>query len=233
MLRNIAILLTCIAAMPCAADDPLIQWPSKAGPAPEANFVDTLKVDSWLVVESSAELILRRYPEGKISVVEVTTRGGDRLYFLRGVSPGVVCVDLIPVGLKTENSIARHVVTVVDGTNPNPPPKPDPGPGPTPQPTAKTVSIAIVEDTMNRSPDMAILMNQLVAWAAFTDAGNDWRAYDLATTELRGMASVSTLNGIFPGIVVCDKATKKLIHSGPMPATIDELKALVRRLTSG
>ena len=80
---------------------------------------------------------------------------------------------------------------------------------------------------------MAITMNGLVAWTAFVDAGNDWRSYDLTTGEARGKKAITDLNGPSPGLVVYDKATSKMIHRGNMPATIGELKTLIRGLTGG
>lgn len=251
MLRQIAILLICLTALPCGADEPSIRWPMKSNPAPVSNAVDTLKVDSWLVVESSGELFVRRYPEDKIAVVEATTRGGDRLYLLRGVSPGIVCIDLIPVGLTTEKSIARHVVTVTDGTQPNPPPPPKPEPGPGPQPVppkpnpapkpdppkpipvVEHVALAIVEDTMQRSPELAITLNSLVGWNEFADGGNVWRIYDRTTREPKGKQALAVLGGTCPGIVISDRATGSVLGYGPMPTTFDELKAMIRRLKGG
>lgn len=165
--------------VPDAISTPVIRWPTTPATIPdkpiiridsnEPKPIDTLKADEFLVVESSVELFVRRFPAGMIDVEEsvgpmrvrgkfaggtgrIETReyGTGFLYFLTAIKSGVVGVDLVPIGVSAENDIARQVLTVVDGTQPLPPPGPEPEPDPKPQPTAKNVSVAIVEDRPNR-----------------------------------------------------------------------------------
>jgi len=274
LIKDIAVLIAIAVAIGvceslCRGDEPLIQWPTtpsgnqsiiRVEPG-EPKPVNTLKSDEWLVVESSVEIFVRRFPEDVIDVESTTgpirvrgkfAGGSGRIetreyrtayvYFLTAARGGVVGVDLIPVGVSAETDIARHVLTVVDGTNPNPPPDPGPGPKPDPKPEPKpeppkpvvsTVSIAIVEDTMNRSPETAIVMNQFVAWTEFVDSGNDWRAYDVSTKERRGKQAIAVLGDVCPGIVISNKATGAVLSYGKLPDTIDELKALIRRVSGG
>ena len=212
--------------------------------------ISTLRADEWYVIESTVELIALQSPGGLVTIdcdngpvmlrgkfadgtgkIERRKYTSPFVYSVSGVKAGKFELILIPTGVALESAIVRQCLTVEDGTKPIPPP--GPGPGPEPAPKAKTVSLAIVEDTMNRSPDMAITMNGLVAWTAFVDAGNDWRSYDLTTGEARGKKAITDLNGPSPGLVVYDKATSKMIHRGNMPATIGELKTLIRGLTGG
>lgn len=222
-------------------------------PVPEVVFapVTTLAHEEWYVIESDEPITVIGSPEDIVSVESVVGpqnyRGkfseepgiqkrrmeGPYLFEVSALKTGKCELIIVAVidGKPVEKS--RHSLTVT-GPRPPPIPEPDPKPDPDPpQPTVKNVSVAIVEDTMNRSPDMAILMNGLVAWTDFVDDGNDWRSYDKSTSEARGKKAVSVLAGVVPGIVISDKATGKVIHSGAMPATLADLKTLIGGLTGG
>jgi hypothetical protein len=241
-----------------AADDSPIRLPMETtvipdvAPVPISGAISRLSADSLYVVTADVPLIILQSPDGglvKITSVaspmnffakfadgngqfESRLYDDPHIYVLSPVKAGTIELLLIPQGVESADAIVRQALTV-SGLAPNPPPGPEPDPGPFPSPTVKNVSIAIVEDTMNRSPDTAILMNQLVAWSDFMDAGNDWRAYDLKTGEAKGKQAITDLNGPVPGIVIYEKSTRKMIHRGQMPATFGEMKTLVGRLTGG
>lgn len=222
----------------------------ESAPVMMAEVVDTIRAEEWYIVESESELICLTSP---VDVLEVESLGGPMtfrgrfaggegkietrkfsgpyLYAVTATQAGKAELIVVPVGVASADQVQRVVLTV-EGARP-PPPKPDPEPEPEPQPVAQHVSLAIVEDTMNRSPDTAILMNGLVAWTEFVDSGNDWRAYDLTTRESRGKKAIEDLNGVSPGIVIYDKETGRVMHNGPMPETIAQLKSLIGRLTGG
>jgi len=238
----------------------LIEPDAQPRPVPidpsEPVAVSTLTADSWYVIESDAPLIVLSSPTGLVQVqadegplrvrgifadgtgeTETRTYQSKNLYFVNAIKAGSTELLVVPVGVSDESQIVRQVLTVTVGPRPppgpGPEPQPNPQPKPEPTPQAENVSLAIVEDTMNRSPEMAITMNGLVGWTAFVDSGNDWRAYDLTTGEARGQKAITDLNGPSPGIVVYNKATGTMIHRGDMPATIDELKTLIGGLTGG
>jgi hypothetical protein len=213
--------------------------------------VDTIRADEWYVIESDGPLFVLTSPTGILEVesiagpmtfrgrfaggdkIETRTFSGPHLHLVTALKPGKAEVIVIPQGVTCAEDIIRQVLTV-SGQGPKPPPDDDPiPPDGDPIPAVKNVSLAIVEDTMNRSPDTAILMNQLVAWTEFVDAGNDWRAYDLKTGESRGKQAITDLNGPVPGLVIYEKSTRKMIHRGDLPGTFSELKSLVGRLTGG
>jgi len=257
MLAGFCLLLCCQVA---TADEKPIRLPMTPGvvpePGPVAGAVDKLEPDSLYIVTADVGLIILQSPDGglvRITAIEspmsVFAKFADGngqfefrkytdkfIYALSPIKSGTCELLLIPQGVEDADAIVRQTLTV-SGVGPQPPPVPGPGPepkpDPEPQPTVKNVSLAIVEDTMNRSPDTAILMNQLVAWTEFVDAGNDWRAYDLKTKETRGKQAITDLNGPVPGIVIYDRSTRKMIHRGDVPATFGDLKALVGRLTGG
>jgi len=225
--------------------------PPDTTPVPSSETIGSLSADQFYVIESGTELITLTSPEGLLDIeatsgpikvrglfvdgadkIETRTYSSAFVYFVTAKASGKTELILIPQGVTSQADIVRQVLTV-SGVGPKPPPDDDTKPNPEPQPTVKNVSIAIVEDTMNRSPDMAILMNQMHAWTAFIDLGNDWRAYDLTTGEPKGKQAITDLNGPAPGIVIYDKDTRKMIHRGNMPATFAELKTLIGGLTGG
>ena len=221
--------------------------PPDTTPVPSSETIGSLSADQFYVVESDTELITLTSPEGLLDIeassgpikvrgvfvdgadkIETRTYTSPFVYFVTAKASGKTELILIPTGITSQADIVRQVLTV-SGVGPKPPPDDDTKPKP--QPTIKNVSIAIVEDTMNRSPDMAILMNQMHAWTAFVDSGNDWRSYDLTTGEPKGKQAITDLNGPAPGIVIYDKANRTMIHRGNMPATFAELKTLIGGLT--
>lgn len=218
-------------------------------PVPSSETIGSLSADQFYVVESDTELITLTSPEGFVDIeassgpirvrglfvdgankIETRIYSSPFIYFVTAKASGKTELILIPHGVTSQADIVRQVLTVSGG---GPKPPPDDDTKPKPQPTVKNVSIAIVEDTMNRSPDMAILMNQMHAWTAFVDSGNDWRSYDLTTGEPKGKQAITDLNGPAPGIVIYDKANRTMIHRGNMPATFAEFKTLIGSLTGG
>lgn len=234
---------------------PVITEPEPTpSPRPAIQPIDKLAVGQWYVIESKLELITLQSPEGVVDIdqmagpiiargmfvdgipgkVETRTLSSPFVYFVAAKLPGKVELILIPVGVSEVSEIVRQVLTV-SGVGPQPPPDPDPIPDPEPNPTpkVKNVSLAIVEDVMNRSPETAILMNAVVNWSEFIDSGNDWRAYDLTTGEAKGIKAIDDLNGPSPGLVIYDKATGTMIHRGNLPTTVYEFKTLIGGLTNG
>jgi hypothetical protein len=148
------------------------------------------------------------------------------LYTIRSLKVGDVGIVMEPVGY---TDAAQRVVgkLSVIGTMPIPPP----GPVPPPTPVAKHIRLSIVIDHENVSPEVAAVLNALVGWNSFFDSGNDYRKYDMTSTEPAAREAVKQLNATIPGIVVADKDTGAVIYTGSLPATFADLKNLVGRLT--
>jgi len=235
---------------------PIIVEPDKPKPIQDPTdptVISEIKLDEMWVIESPIELYVLTSPvnvldvettEGPIRVrgkfsdglgkIEVRNYSSKWVYFVTAkASSGKAEVMMVPKGVQSESDIVRQVLTI-SGTGPNPPPdpKPEPEPEPEPEPKAKHVRMAIVEDTMNRSPDTAILMNQLVGWNEFLDAGNQWRQYDKATTEPKGIQARTDAGSTpLPAMVFYDLDTGKLLVAAPLVKTFAELKATIGGLT--
>lgn len=257
----------------CRGDEPVITWPRSPAftepippPVPDARDIDTLRADEWLVVESSVELFVRRFPEDIIDVESTTGpirvrgkfAGGTGkietreyrtayVYFLTTAKNGVVGVDLVPVGVTAETSIARHVLTVVDGTQPNPPPKPDPGPGPTPEPpkpdpiTPQKLQIVIIEDMTARgtAEQISIIdggdLREYCKTHCVMTSQDGYRFPDARHLSFRQDVSnqpewirtaFSQPRTSLPWLVVF---TPTQTISGPLPATIEDMMSLLRK----
>jgi hypothetical protein len=93
------------------------------------------------------------------------------------------------------------------------------------------VVIAIVEDAQNRKPDTAILLNAMASWNSLKDAGNDWRLYDVATSETKGKQAVEDAKSAeLPAMIIRDKETDKILRVIPLPKDFDSLKRILSEL---
>lgn len=157
-------------------------------------------------------------------------------YKIKGVKKGVVGLVLVPAGVTQRDKISSIMLTVADGSDPNPPPKPEPGPSPEPGPEpdivkAETVRVCVIEDVLNRSPETAAVLNSLVGWAAFADAGHQYRLYDKSTKEAAGVAAVKDAGTTpLPAMVVYNNKTGALITATALPGSFSGFKTIVEGL---
>lgn len=157
-------------------------------------------------------------------------------YKIKGVKAGSVGLVLVPEGVTQRDKISSITLTVTDGSKPNPPPgptpKPEPDPDPDPTPIkAENIRVCIIEDTMNRSPETAAVLNSLVGWTAFADAGNQYRLYDKSTKEPAGVAAITAAGIIpLPAMVVYDNKTGAMITATALPGSFSGFKTIVEGL---
>jgi hypothetical protein len=220
----------------------------KRGP----EFVSALTEDTLLVIESTSPLMVFDFPEGLVSVeadngarpmkvkskfadgtgkMESRTFTSKYLYFVEALKKGEVEMLIIPEGAINKTQSQRHKITVM-GLSPIPPPDPGPTPEPDPVPVPTgNVVIAIVEDAQNRKPDTAILLNAMTSWNSLKDAGNDWRLYDVATSEPKGKQAVEDAKSAeLPAMIIRDKETDKILRVIPLPKDFDSLKRILSEL---
>jgi outer membrane biosynthesis protein TonB len=165
--------------------------------------------------------------------VETRTFTSKHLYFVNAVKAGQMEMLIIPEGAISKTQSQRHKIVVM-GQGPIPPPDPDPEPEPEPEPMpvpTGNVVISIVEDAQNRKPDTAILLNAMAGWNALKDAGNDWRLYDVATSEPKGKQAVEDAKSAeLPAMIIRDKETDKILRVIPLPKDFDSLKRILSEL---
>ena len=213
----------------------------------------TITPDTIFVVQSNVPLIALQSPQNLLKIstetgplrirgrfsdgdgkIETRNYSAKYLVFVDAVKPGQTELLLVPHGCTKESDIVRQLLIVNDGTapRPGPDPKPDPKPEPKP-PVAKNIRISVVFDVDGMTVEHEAVLNALVAWNALQEAGNEYRWYDAQTEEPDGKKAIEQLNGPLPGIVYTDKASGKVLKYGPIPATFDELKTIVKELTGG
>ena len=227
-------------------DHPVPAPHPKRGP----EFVSRLSEETWLIIESPGPLMIFDFPEGLVEVdsddgarpmkvkgkfadgtgkVETRTFTSKHLYFVNALKSGEMEMLIVPEGAISKTQSQRHKITVM-GQAPNPPPGPGPIPGPTPVPTGNVV-ISIVEDVQNRKPDTAILLNAMTSWNSLKDAGNDWRLYDVATSEPKGKQAIEDAKSSeLPAMIIRDKETDKILRVIPLPKDFDSLKRILSEL---
>jgi hypothetical protein len=220
----------------------------KRGP----EFVSKLNEETWLVIESPGPLMIFDFPEGLVEIdsddgarpmkvkgkfadgtgkVETRTFTSKHLYFVNAVKAGQMEMLIIPEGAISKTQSQRHKIVVMgQGPIPPPDPEPEPDPDPMPVPTGNVV-ISIVEDVQNRKPDTAILLNAMASWNSLKDAGNDWRLYDVATSEPKGKQAVEDAKSAeLPAMIIRDKETDKILRVIPLPKDFDSLKRILSEL---
>jgi hypothetical protein len=223
----------------------------------DPKVIDTIKADEMFVIESPVELIVLASPVGVLSVengvgpirvrgkfcdggggIETRTYKSEYVYFVTTEAKvGKSELILIPHGVVDEADVIRQVLTI-SGTGPNPPPDPDPDPKPEPEPDPEPVSdkllIEVVEDTLNRAPDTAIVLNAIASWNELKEKGHDWRIYDKKTSEPKGIQAVKDVADTpLPAMVIRDLKTGKVIRVVTLPLTFDVLKRIISELTGG
>ena len=258
-----------LTATSCGADDGPILWPVKPAEAKDPTPVDTLNADEWLVVERSVKIFVRSFPEGMINVEEtsgpIRVRGkfadgngkietreyrSPYIYFLTAAQSGRVGVDLVPAGLAAETDIARHVLTVSDGTKPNPPPPPAPGPepvppGPEPQPEpppqpVKSFRVIFVKESgstlpvaQSSIPGAREIRDYLNVRTTQAGGSSGWREYDPQQITINEQLSMVALwQAVKPKLLsapclvieVNGKATVM-----PFPANVAECVATLKK----
>lgn len=217
-------------------------------------FISELSEETWLVIESPEPLLITSSPLGHVAIqpevgpvrvrgkfadgtgkVETRVFKSANLYFINAISPGKVEILIYHSKLTEEKDIPRYTLTIM-GQSPIPPPDPKPKPGPEPAPEPDTVKaenirVCIIEDVMNRSPETAAVLNSLVGWTAFADAGNQYRLYDKSTKEPAGVAAVAAAGTTpLPAMVVYDNKTGALITSTALPGSFSGFKTIVEGL---
>lgn len=221
--------------------------PTPVPPAPRA--VTNLPEDYFFVVESDVQLIVLSSPDGLLDVTEdvgpIRLRGkfagssgkvesrtftGKFVYTIEGRESGQAELILVPVGVTSSDQIVRAVLSV---NGAKPPPKPEPRPEPPPTPTAG-VTLDIVEDAQQRTADTATVLNALVTWSGFLDAGNTFRIYDKSTAEPFGKQAVTdAADNPLPVLIIRDKASRKPLRVLPLPKDFDTFKRLVTEVSGG
>lgn len=212
--------------------------------------------DSVYPVDSDVEFLLFAVPDGVVKVSretgplryrgtfvggtgqpETKTFSGKYLAFVEAVGKGDVELIIVPVGANAEAKCLRQKLRVDAGLGPQPPPNPGPNPNPQPAPVAKAAWVIVVEETSQRTPQIAAVLGDLNYWKALPGRGLRWRLYDADSPDARakGFDKIAAKAGL-PCVIFLDKDGKNPLTGGepvgvPLPATTAGVDALIKGVT--
>lgn len=165
------------------------------------------------------------------AVIEYTTVGNTLI-----VNTGTVktTLKLLQIVAKGDRAAYQRVLIKI-GHGDLPPPEPEDDevdPKPTPGPTAEKLSLSVLFDPVNVTPDTAIVLNSRDSWKAIP--GVVWPRLDFSTGSPEARAiELKTLvqsKGVpVPALVIDDAATKQNIGVIPLPESVELLKTAVGR----
>lgn len=235
-----------------AADGPIrvpvappVPQPMPAPPAPDAAV--RLAGDMLYVVDSDQPVIVLASPKGLVSIseeagpikvrgrfvggtglVETKTFRGKHVVTVEAVGTGRCELLVVPVGAAKEADVIRRTLDVSSGEGPIPPPKPDPKPEPKPEPKKAVAWVVIVEETAQRTPAAAKVLNDLAYWQVLKARGVNWRFYDKDAQEAkeRNYDRFATETGL-PAVLLL-AADGERLAAFPLPATTADLDAKLK-----
>ncbi len=180
--------------------------------------------------------------------IETRVFSSKHLYFINAVKQGKIEILIFePNVIVQEKDIPRYTLNVM-GVMPNPPPvppKPDPNPkpeppkpdpDPMPEPVSESILIEVLEDPLARNLDTSMVLEALVSWSSFKDAGHDWRVYSVRSPEplaIEAIALAKEQNVPPPALIVRDKTSRKPLRTLPLPKTFADFKRVLGELTGG
>lgn len=136
-------------------------------------------------------------------------------------------------------STASLIVKCGQGAQPPPAVVVNPTVVPTVQPITPTINttpvdrklyLAVVEIANARTQATASVLSAIDIWNSYRDAGNDWRFYDVSSTENKGKTAKKDAGPVpLPAIVIYDLSSMALLYAGPLPKTIDGVTVLVKQ----
>jgi hypothetical protein len=170
------------------------------------------------------------------------------VFFITAVKQGKIEILIFePNVVVLEKDIPRYTLNVM-GVMPIPPPvppkpepnpKPDPpkpDPDPMPEPVSESILIEVLEDPLARNLDTSMVLEAIVGWSEFKNAGHDWIRYSVRSPEplaLEAIALAKEQNVPPPVLIVRDKTTRKPIRTLNLPKTFADLKRVLGELTGG
>lgn len=197
------------------------------------------------IVQEKGPLRLRgKFADGN-GKVETRSYVAKSLWIVEAVTPGEVELLIVPTGAVDESTVLRRTL-IVGGTGPRPPPKPEPIVNPivnpivdtivdtTPKPsTAKVLTLVIVEKAIERTPESAAVIANLSYWKSLEPTVETVHIVPAGTpiAEIY-KKQVAQGGGKLPVVILMDHETKKVLFSGPLPADIVEMSALISKYTS-
>lgn len=252
-------LLACLVMLTtCVADESirLPTLPERSEPEPPKPVqITDLQADQAYIIEADVPCIVLASRDGFVSItseagpirirsrfaggsdtVETRVYNAPHIYIIEAKSKGQVELLIIPAGATDASTVIRRTLNVM-GHAPQPPPDPfeeDKDEPPPPRPLAEHLTLALVEEVRERTPETTLIINAMAGWDEFHKAGHVYRIYDKDTGEPKGRKAIEIIDSLeLPAIVITDTDDGGVVHVGPLPKTMAELRVIVERLTRG
>lgn len=224
-------------------------------PAPPPGTPIRLDADLIYAVDSDVPFKIFASPEGLVRVtkepgplrvrgqfvggsgVETRTFAGKYLAFVEPVpgARGDAELIILPDSAKDESAAIRPRLRVNGGTIPDP----QPPPGPNPEPVSKAAWVVVVEETEQRTPAVASVLNDLAYWKSLTPRGLGWRFYDQNSPDAKAKKYDQITKDKdgrevpLPRLILLDRDGKDPLTGGkpvasPLPATTAGIDALLK-----
>lgn len=227
---------------------PAIRFPALSTPVP-ADSPAKLTADRMYVIDSDIPLIVLASPDGILRVTDepgplrirgkfadgsdrVETRNytGKHIYTVDVVDgkSGRVELIVIPKGVESADKIIRRLIDANVSPQPPPvpptpvPPRPDPSP-----PADRELWLIVVEETADRTPETAKLLNDFRFWDGLTARGHKARFYDSDSPDAKSRGYITKVTER-PGLLILSQSGE-VVSSGKLPADVAGVNAAIKK----
>ncbi len=128
---------------------------------------------------------------------------------------------------------------IIKGSGPSPPEPPTPvDPVDPPVPVAEKLWMVVIDDVNERTPQTAVVLNDLTYWGGLKKLGHNWAIVPLKdqegkTTPAAEKYEAQTKQYGTPCLVILDANTKKILSADKLPGSKADVDALVKKFTGG
>lgn len=152
----------------------------------------------------------------------------------------LLCLAIAGLFLPNQGWPPLPIPIPIPGPGPDPNPQPDPTPIVDPAQTEGSW-IIVVEETKDRTPEIAVIMKDIKYQDSLKERGLVWRPYDkdsapqyTGIVQEVGLPVLIILGGpkMYDGKDAKGNPTAPVLHKGPLPKTIEEMDTIIRKVTA-
>ena len=208
MLRSLLCAGLLLAASVAVAAPPVLDLPAEVRPA-----------NGYARLTPKTDAVSIRYValDGVYAFPTDELKDGRRFVLpVSGLKDGRYRFVAVAAGKTGEQTEADFVVVVGKAVPPDPDPRPDPKPDPKPQPdpapvVTGTVWLIVVEETADRTPELAAVLNDLAYWQGLRSKDVQFRFYDKDAHDPAAKSHLPAATKVgLPALLVVDKSGKVL-----------------------
>lgn len=228
-------LVFCLAAAPAVAQDLKLVGPEQAelnrpfeisveGLAlPLSTFQSSPPQITWLVLGGEAQV--RQRMELTVSMQDGKPVWSASPYV--SVTPAKAGACYVVFTYDPAGKFAQQTSLEVT-IGPFPDPGPDPEPDPKPDPTPGKRWVILIEESSERTPQLAWVMTSSISRDYLAKQGHEWRAWDRDHVPEDGAPYLRLADGKAPTLFIVT-AGGSILYRGPPPADPESLVALVKK----